>query len=673
MSIIFLNNALVPFLLLMAVPLVLHLFARSKPPVYKFPSLAFIDEAIRSTHQVKRPQELVLLIIRTILIAAAILVFLKPLIFSKGELAGLMESRNVVVIVDRTASMAYSNGAQTRFSAACAEASSILAGLSSHDKVNVLWLDREPDLVFPKIGNNLRFLQDALRKGEVSCESGDIEGALLIAENQLSEATGHREICLISDFQRNAYENVNLNVGLGIDLMAIHVGRGETLNSALVDLQYSPICPLVNEEITVTCTVSNFSSEPQRRIVYISQGETRQSRSINIEPWSTMQTVFFLSSPVAGDKLLTATLDDDVFPDDNVRYSVLAIRENLSVAILNGETKAGKIFRQVCKALQWANVTSISSLGLTGDLPYDILLLIDWDGSGVESLAKALSKGKTVVILPEENLPLNIVSQLASSPQYKGKFTLEALKSPLGLKVENPDSQLLEIFSNGAFGDPVATSFKMRMNGGTNLLPGSDIILSYSDDLPALVHWQNTGHCYLWAMSLGAPASTMHVMPEFVSLIGELLLTSRVSAETLTEFPYSEPGDYLYWHSSGEFDLSNISLVNQTTGETLKTVEERHESGVSFRSLTRPAMGPYSWFMDGKPSGIGIINFPKTESDLRSLQENEVETRCVSIDNGGTIRSLRNGVSVWPQLILVCFLAAIVEGGILLAGKGGKR
>ena len=103
------------------------------------------------------------------LVAALVLVFLRPLFFSQRRLAGLLQTKNVVLIIDATASMAYVDGAQTRFAAACAEASEILAGLSGRDGANIVWLDAAPDAVFPEIGANIAYLRTALRRAGVSC------------------------------------------------------------------------------------------------------------------------------------------------------------------------------------------------------------------------------------------------------------------------------------------------------------------------------------------------------------------------------------------------------------------------------------------------------------------------------------------------------------------------
>ena len=74
MSLTFANAGLAALLLLGAVPVLIHLFARSRPPAFAFPSVAFLRRVARRTARVKRPQEWLLLAIRTLLALALNLV-----------------------------------------------------------------------------------------------------------------------------------------------------------------------------------------------------------------------------------------------------------------------------------------------------------------------------------------------------------------------------------------------------------------------------------------------------------------------------------------------------------------------------------------------------------------------------------------------------------------------
>ena len=106
MSLFFQQPWLLPLLALAGVPLLVHLLSRTRPPVYRFSNLEFLQRVIRRTARFRKPKDWLLLAMRTLAIAALAAAFLGPLLLSKnGLLPG--EKRTVVLLVDRSASMAF--------------------------------------------------------------------------------------------------------------------------------------------------------------------------------------------------------------------------------------------------------------------------------------------------------------------------------------------------------------------------------------------------------------------------------------------------------------------------------------------------------------------------------------------------------------------------------------
>ena len=193
MSVLFLNAVLWPLAILVAVPLIVHLFARARPPMLDFSSVEFIMRALRFTQRVRKPKDWLLLVLRTAAAAAVMLLFLRPVLFAHGG-GGLFERRNVVVILDASASMGWSDGSQTRFAVACAEASEILAGLSSRDAADVIVAGVTPRAVFPAMGGNMGYLQGEVRRARLTSEALDPEAALRLAARLLNGQEGRKEV-----------------------------------------------------------------------------------------------------------------------------------------------------------------------------------------------------------------------------------------------------------------------------------------------------------------------------------------------------------------------------------------------------------------------------------------------------------------------------------------------
>ena len=69
MSILFQYPALLGLLALAALPLLVHLLSRARPPVYRFSNTEFLRRVLRTTARFRRPRDRVLLALRTLALA----------------------------------------------------------------------------------------------------------------------------------------------------------------------------------------------------------------------------------------------------------------------------------------------------------------------------------------------------------------------------------------------------------------------------------------------------------------------------------------------------------------------------------------------------------------------------------------------------------------------------
>src|SRR5688572_845854 len=96
-----LNASLLAFTALVAVPLLAHLFAKAKPREIPFPSLQWLRQVERKTANLRKPKDWLLLILRTLAVAAIIAAFLQPLLFSGAQLTAANARKTIVLVVDR--------------------------------------------------------------------------------------------------------------------------------------------------------------------------------------------------------------------------------------------------------------------------------------------------------------------------------------------------------------------------------------------------------------------------------------------------------------------------------------------------------------------------------------------------------------------------------------------
>ncbi len=661
------NSALWPFLLLLAVPLALHLFARSRPPVYFFSSVEFIRRIVRSTLRIKRPKDWLLLLLRTLIFAAVILLFLRPVYFAQRKLAGPFQKRHVAIVVDATASMAYPDGAQTRFATACAEAAAILSGLSARDTANLVWLSANPESVFPEMGVNFGFLQEVLRQRTVTVEAGAIDKTLSLAVNLLEGQEGRREICVISDFQKSAWESVQITLPPAIDLIKIKIGAVDGANAALMDIRLDPCRPLVGEDTAISCEVCNYSPQPVRKTVFLSVGERRLSHDLMVPAWNKATAVFKHRFTAAGVVPLTARLSEDLFPADDRMASVAEVSEFVRVGMLPAEPLTAAAWQRALRALGWVKLDVLASAGQAGSPSRDALFLSGWDGGDSAPLRQALLAGRAIVCTPARDLPLSRIAALVDGAQRPDGdlFRWEQDKAGHTLSIRREQDPVFRIFSNGEFGDLSRASFGGRFMFPAAALPAGDLLLAYDDGQPALIRYPaGLGLLYLWNMPLDPEFSNWPKRSDFLPFLAELLLASRSGSGGEYEVSRLTTGEQAGLRLDRDLPSSELALRDED-GQAIPLRETRgsgHAMWLAGQSLNP---GLYTWQHLDKPLAWTVVEFPSVESDLRVIPPEELQQRNLGaaiVARGLSLRDMHEGIALWPYLLALALAALLAEG-----------
>lgn len=662
MSLVFLNGMLWPLAALIAVPLLLHLFARSKPPVYRFSSIEFILRILRTTLRVKRPQDWLLLLLRTALFATLLLLFLRPLFFARRALAGPLARKNVVLVVDATASMGCLEGGRTRFAAACAEASEVLSGLTASDRANVVWLDAEPDPVFPEAGLNMGYLRAALSRAEVRPEEGDLAGAVKLAVSMLENLDGRSEIYVISDFQRAVWDKAEVAVPDSIRLVYLRVAQGDGDNSALSALAVDPPSPLKGEEVTIHAEVVNYSERPRQQTVYFEAGESRRSLEVMIPAWDRTTVSFRHRFAEPGLHAVTASLNEDRFPADDRRWAVVRVSDGLAVAVSGTNTAEGRYWFRALDALPWARIEPEDPGRLNGAAAYDAFLLAGWDGAGAEVLADKLARGATLVCTPAPDAPIGRLLSVAGieASAVTGEAAWEPLSAPQGTRIAAKEDRVFRLFAGGEYGDPAGGRFGARWRLPDGAAAGGEVLLEYDDGRPALVRYRRGGTLYVWTMPLDPGFSDWAGRVEFVPFLGELLLSSRALGEP--RGLSAAPGGQLEWLVDREVLASDVTLQDESgAAHPLRALRE--SGGTRMLSDGAARVGLFTWRHEGQPQQLTAVNFPPIESDLRTMSMNEVEQQGeLALAAGRQARQLRDGLPLWPYLLALALGWALLEG-----------
>jgi hypothetical protein len=672
-SVFFVNAVLWPLAVLAGLPLAVHLFARARPRVFDFSSVVFIQRALRFTQRVRKPKDWLLLALRTAAAAAAVLVFLQPVLFAHRG-GGLFERRNVVVILDASASMGWSDGSQTRFAVACAEVSEILAGLSSRDAADVILAGAAPRAVFPEVGGNIAYLQEEVRRARLTGETCDPDAAVRLAARLLDGLEGRKEICIASDFQAVNWRGVKPRLPPGMGLTCVSVARGGAPNAALTRVACDPPRPLPGEEATVLCEVANFSDAPQRKTVVLAADAARASREAVVPAWGRVTVAFRQRIASAEPLSVSAALPEDGYPGDDRRWAAVEPAEVLRVGVCAFGTgaAAADVWSRGCRALGWARPEPLTPEAFgAGGAEGDVLMLAGWDGTGAERVRALLARGVPVVWYPAAGMPLaRLADALAADGPAggpagaPGAAVWEERADGFSLNVSAPEHAVFKAFGAGEYGDPARGRVLGRLALPAALLPPGEALMAYADGMPALWRCRGAWPLVLWNMALDRERSSVPSQGEFVPLLGELLLDLRrglaVAGRTAGE---TVPGQALAWRPDVSVRAEDVRLV----GPDGQAVPLRPPSDAQGVLLSEPVAraGVYAWCVGERSLKRETVNFPAAESDLRTLSDGELAgLGALSAASGREIRNGQAGVPLWPRCLWAAVALLLAEGAV---------
>ncbi|HEV3486143.1 MAG TPA: BatA domain-containing protein, partial [Vicinamibacterales bacterium] len=239
----------------LAIPIVLHLIQRERKNVVEFPSLMFLRKIPYESVQRRRIRNWPLLLVRLALLALIVAAFARPFL-RRDDLSAAAASgaREVVILVDRSYSMAYGD----RWQRAQAAARDAVRNLGSGERASLVFFSSGADVAVRSTADRSR-LEAAIAAAQPGSTGTRFSPALKLAGSLLSESQlPRREALLITDFQRKGWQGADgTRLPDGAVLKPFVISDEETANLTVtpVSLQRSTFAN--QERLTVTGGVMN--------------------------------------------------------------------------------------------------------------------------------------------------------------------------------------------------------------------------------------------------------------------------------------------------------------------------------------------------------------------------------------------------------------------------------
>ena len=580
-------------LVLASIPIVIHLLHRRRYVETPWAAMRFLLEATKKQSRRMRIENLILLLVRTLVLILIVLALARPHFDTgSGSSAGGKEPVHRILIVDSTFSMQRTGTAifpnetpeeestTTRFGLAKKTAQSLVEDSSRGDAWNLIRIAE---------GTSLSVIQSPAFRAEtviseiqslvVSDAPGNLVATLEAAVQaaRLLPEMRRKEVVVISDLQSEMWapqapevqsrlKQLATQLGKQASISLVNVAGPASSNAAVTAFQSDAEIVTVDQTVSFRAVLHNFGQTVLREqtVELLVDGRLVDTKRVDLPPGIDIPLDLDHQFQSAGDHSIEVHLQDDALPVDNRRWMAVPVRKQLSVLLVNGRP-AGRardsatfyVERALAPSTDaepWQGtirprVIGESELPSVGLSRFDVVvlcdvgLITDREASLLDSFVRS---GGGLIVLPGDSLN---TASYNSNLYEDGEGILPA---ELGSRVESEDNP--RTFDPRQFTHPVVNAF--RGNPGTGLEAtltfrylklkadeDSRVALWFSDGSPALVERRTgSGRVILAATGTDSQWGTWAIWaPSFVPMMHEMVHFAAAGRNRSRQLKVGEP------------------------------------------------------------------------------------------------------------------------------------
>ena len=621
-----------------AVPILIHLIQRERKEVIHFPSLMFLRKIPYQSVQRRKIHNWLLLLLRCAAMALLVLAFARPFFKQDPNRVSAASSgaREVVILLDHSASMGYGD----HWERAKEAARKVVSSLAGGDRATlVLFATGEEEAL--RATSDRSALNEAIAAAKVTGDATRYGPALRYAQSVLSRSPlPRREAVLISDFQKTGWaqhEEIHLPEGATLTPVSVVTPGTSNVWVSKADFTREPFSGA--ERVGVTVLLTNRGSTPVGNLPVKLEidGHEVESRSVSIEANSSASATFRPVTVAEANMRGVVRAGSDAMPADNAFYFVLSPSRPVSVLVLDANEASADSSLFLATALAQGRAPTFKT---------DVLPLSRLTSASLEHRSVVVLND--VAVLPDSATALlkQFVEQggglfVAAAERTRwGSNGSALMPGTLGATVDRPVVQ--GRFGTVEYSHPVFELFQQPRNGDLRSAPfyryraltpaPTDAVLARFDDGAVAVAERKlgAGRVLVFTSSLDASWNLLPRAPVFVPLVE---LSFRYLAQ------YEEPAA---WYTVGRM-LDVSAPVGQLVREGAVAdakASPRRTSGVvvspsgqqttlgegGVASIPLEEQGFYSARMQGtgdrRPYNVAV-NIDPAESDLTPMEANE--------------------------------------------------
>ncbi len=652
----------------LAVPVIIHLIQRERKHVVEFPSLMFLRripyQSVRRRHVRHWP----LLLLRLAALALIVLAFSRPF-FNRADIAAAASggAREVVILVDRSYSMAYAD----RWQRALDSARNAVAGLGPADRASVVFFSTGAEVALRSTADRDR-LSAAVGSAKPGSGATRYGPALKLAGSILSESPlPRREAILISDFQRSGWQGGDgVRLPDGAVVSPVSIAHGDAINASVTPVALARSAFSGQERVTVTAGVLNRTSKPIAGLDVTLEigGRPQQTQRVSIEPNASAAVTFAAFTPEGRDTRASVRIAPDALAHDNVFHFVVSPKQSSKVVIVD-RAGSSDTSLYLSRALTLADappldvvVKSVDAVGTEDLASAGVVIVNDVPVSPQfgERLARFLERGGGLFVIlgGRASWQGNSANVLPAQP---GTAVDRTRGSAARLGALEYGHQVFEPFRAPRSGDFSSA----RFYGYRAVTPAQDAqtIARFDDGAPALIERRaGAGRVLLWTSTVDLQWNDLALKPVFLPFVHRV---ARHLSGYQERPAWVTVGEVLEASRGADARSGRVALT--PSGQRLSLDDEGSDV------LSLDEQGFYEIRAQGRESDAPFTvasNVDLSESDLTPMDPQEVVAAATghaggsSADPAGappTRESQERAQKVWWHLLFAGLLVLGVE------------
>ncbi|MGE0608202.1 MAG: VWA domain-containing protein [Pirellulales bacterium] len=345
---VFLNSPLLWFLPLAAVPIVLHLLTLHRLRTVELSTFRFLFDSYVQQRRRMRFLEALLALLRTLFLLFLVFVICRPVVQHWSSLFGGGGGRDVVMLVDCSASMNARSGGTSSMERAKTVSLAIAKQLSRDDRLTLVRVTAQPAEVFSRFSSDAETIEEQIRQLQSSPSRANFYAALNHVFGPQAQGRKKTQLYLLTDCQTGGWREVRDQpldrlIPEDAKITVINVGSAEiSSNRAVVGSAPRESRAIVGLPVVLRPRVANYSKTETLEVpISVVVGEKEVARTaVTLKPGESRvrEVVYTPQEPgylPCRFEIPTGSTSDR-FPDDDTFLFTLQVVPQVKVLLVNG-------------------------------------------------------------------------------------------------------------------------------------------------------------------------------------------------------------------------------------------------------------------------------------------------------------------------------------------------